>query len=427
VDESQVVIPDLSKPDSALFRSVVYVDRTNLLIYRDRPKGIITEELPYLKLLLKDLEQPRVAVPIMLQKLLSRDSIKAISAFFLAGVLSTTISTILANERARFAGRNVMYALNVSLPADHCDDEARERFKEVAAVALKWASSDIGTAPFREMTVIEHNFKKEAVEATTSAEVAVFPEIIAALYQFIIRPDTPAGIHGFLDIGGGTIDGCIFRLLRNRGGPTQVNVLSAKVATLGTIIVAKKALALLLANLERQVEKEIVTRSDIQIEVPLPLDRAAQELGNFAGDLLMTARNKSAGQALIQDASAAFDTKQLLRELTTPFTFLVGGGGAKSGWYTKTFAAVHLERNLRSSNIMPFDCRVIKPPPDFSSKTPVAFERFVICHGLTTDAPNLESLITKLPSQLLPVTPLPTGSITGFDGVKYQDSKDAFT
>jgi hypothetical protein len=427
IEQTHVIIPDQARPDSALFKSTLYVDRQNLMVHRFRPAGQITEELPYLKLLLKDLEQPSVAVPIMLQKMLDQDSIKALSAFFLAGVLRTAILTILAQEKRRVAGKDLFYALNVSLPADHCDDSARERFKEVASVALQWSMDDLGVVQDTSFATLKSAYAQEASEAASKAEVAVFPEIIAALYQFITRSDTPAGVHGFLDIGGGTIDGCVFRLLRGRGGTTQVNVLSAKVATLGTIIVAKKALSVLYADLERRVEKELVTRSDIQIAVPLPLKRASEDLGNFAGDLLMTARNKSAGQVLVQDPSAAFDTSHLRRELKTPFTFMVGGGGARSGWYTKTFAAVHSERNLASSNIMPFDCRVVSPPNDFSPPTPIAFERFIISHGLTTDAPNLESLITKLPSQLLPGTALPTRAFEGPGGISYSDSKDANT
>lgn len=427
VDQTHVIIPDQTKPESALFKSTLYVERQSLTAYRLRPPRLVSEELPYLKLLLKNLEQPPVAVPIMLQRMLDHDSIKALSTFFLAGVLRAAIVTILAQEKARVAGKNIFYALNVSLPADHCDDIARERFKEVASIALQWSMDDLGTAPSAEIAALTLAYSRETKVVTSKADVAVFPEIIAALYQFITRSDTPAGVHGFLDIGGGTIDGCIFRLIRVRGGALQVNILSAKVATLGTIIVAKKALSVLYADLERRVEKELVTRSDIQIEVPLPLTRAAEDLSNFAAELLLNARNKSAGQVLVQDPSAALKTSHLLRELKTSFTFMVGGGGARSGWYTKTFAAVHSDRDLAKWNIMPFDCRIVPPPTDFVPPTPIAFERFIIADGLTTDAPNLESLITKLPSQLQPGSPLPTRSPQGIGGIGYSDTKDAYT
>lgn len=146
-----------------------------------------------------------------------------------------------------------------------------------------------------------------------------------------MRRDTPTGIHGFLDIGGGNIDGCIFDLRREQAQSAEVRVLAAKVAPLGTIVVAKKALGVLYWDLERRIEAEIVTRNDVKIDVPLPLDRVENELADFTGQLLVGARSKRIGHMLIHDETAVIDSKSSRDELAKDFAFHMTGGGAKSG------------------------------------------------------------------------------------------------
>jgi hypothetical protein len=80
------------------------------------------------------------------------------------------------------------------------------------------------------------------------------------------------------------------------------------------------------------------------------------------------------------------------------------------------------QRNLCQAGIMRYHCEPISSPPQFDSS--LAFERFVIAHGLTTDAANLESLKVRLPPQLPPTPPLPA---RGGAAINYADSKEALT
>jgi hypothetical protein len=48
------------------------------------------------------------------------------------------------------------------------------------------------------------------------------------------------------------------------------------------------------------------------------------------------------------------------------------------------------QRNLCQAGIMRYHCEPISSPPQFDSS--LAFERFVIAHGLTTDAANWKAL-----------------------------------
>jgi hypothetical protein len=425
VDRRVVVKPDPLNAESALFKSVVFIDSKSLSVSRTRNTSrLVQEELPYIKLLLKDLKQPATLVPLLLQKAIDQNSIKAIAAFYLAGVLQSALGVITRDEKERLIGKNVYYALNISLPAEHYDDAATERFKEVAAVALEWAKGELGRAQSALLPELMSNYDAVRASAVSRSEVGVIPEIVAALYHLIERRDTPNGIHGFLDIGGGTIDGCIFRLIRESNQAARVNILGAKVAPLGTIVVAKKALGVMFMDLEKKIESEIVTCEDIEISVSLPLASVATELQNFAGALLVSARDRCPGHSLVHDGASTFSTAEIQRELRDKFVVLLTGGGAKSGWYKRVFDDVHEARKLIDHGIMGYQSRIISAPRDFDSSKELPFERFVIAYGLTTDAVNLESLRTKLPSQLQPVSEMSAAVPVS---IAYADSKDAYT
>jgi hypothetical protein len=183
-------------------------------------------------------------------------------------------------------------------------------------------------------------------------------------------------------------------------------------------------LAALYRDLESRIETEIVTRGEIAIDVPLPLESAAKELADFMGQLLVDARDKMLGRILVHDGTAAFDSNLSALELKKHFVIFVSGGGAKSGWYNGIVNGIHQQRNLVSHGIMNYRCELLQPSPDFDKSTGLRFERFVIAYGLTIDAANLENLKARLPAQLRPGQYPPMAKPVS---IAYEDSKDALT
>ena len=423
VDTTHIIGLDAGQTDRGLYKTVLFINTSKMAVYRAHPTDAPALELGYLKLLLKGAEQPTVLVPAELRKILSPDAIKALSAFFLSALLRRALLAIAKREANRISGKDVFISLNVSLPAEHCDDSATDRFREVSKVALHWAYAAISTAESADLNDLIERYASDTCRPLEKWEVSVFPEIIAALYQFITRRDVPEGIHGFLDIGAGTMDGCVFRIIRNQNRPTEVNILGAKVAPLGTIAVATKAFAYLYLEIERTLEPKLVTADKDAIEVQIPLARASQELADFTGQLLVSARDRMHAQLLIHDPAAVFDSASRQRELARSFTFIVSGGGAKSKWYARVVTAVFNQRGLGRAGIMSYQCALISPPAHFDADGS-AFERFVIAYGLTADAANLESLKVRLPPELSP-TPPPARRPSA--AVNYLDSKEALT
>jgi hypothetical protein len=71
-------------------------------------------------------------------------------------------------------------------------------------------------------------------QAHVDKAISAFPELAAALNEYIRDPNRPEGLYGFCDIGGGTIDGAIFRLNRAAGFP-RLSIPSAAVRSLGCV------------------------------------------------------------------------------------------------------------------------------------------------------------------------------------------------
>src|SRR5690606_6255609 len=90
--------------------------------------------------------------------------------------------------------------------------------------------------------------------------IQVIPELSAALVHFAEHRNRPEGYYGFLDIGGGTLDGSVFELQRDIEGP-RVRILAADVAELGTMAIARHIVANAHRNMVELIEKPLILDS----------------------------------------------------------------------------------------------------------------------------------------------------------------------
>jgi hypothetical protein len=422
VDQVNVIRTDPLDPFSGLFETVMYIDRETRTVRRQRSAGggRFQESVSFLKVLLKD--------PARLAELADRDlvdfvnakTVPALCAFYLAGILRLAVGKIEDAERKRLGGRRVIYSLNISIPAQYCDDEATEPFRGVAATALKWSSEDLGSADGLDIDQLVSRFEGDLQAALASATIGVVPEVVAALYQFLTRRDTPLGVHGFLDIGAGTIDGCVFRLSTDTGS-RRINILAARVEPLGSSIIARRIVSDSTRALDEEATEQAIVGASIPATLEASLNGARSDVINFASSILMEARDKMPGHVLVQDPVAAFpDNASRDRTLDkSSFDVHVSGGGANSAWYRTVFSAAYKERNLRENFIMKYGWGLIAPPEDFPPSLP--YHRFVIACGLTETIDNLETLIVRLPSQTDPgIVHPPRQSVA----IAYGDTKD---
>jgi uncharacterized protein (DUF2267 family) len=220
---------------TALIPSVVHITADgNVLPWPDgAPAGAIPIE--YLKMLLAKPHDSIFDLPASILAGQKRENvIKALAALFLSEIIRRVRAS--EQEKPHLRNANIRWLVNVGVPVEHFDASEREVFQEVASVAFKWA--ELPPADFKVATLATTYQRQAATTDRDPTPASVFPELAAALTEYIRDPNRPDGLYyGFCDIGGGTVDGAIFRLHRT-SGRARLAILSASVAPYGTAAVA---------------------------------------------------------------------------------------------------------------------------------------------------------------------------------------------
>jgi len=368
----------------------------------------------YLKLFLFDSEQPVLMVPENIRSILGSRSIDAVCAFYLASVLKRAMADIGKAEAARLGSQLPRWSLNISIPAAHMDAERHERFQTVGAVALSWAvSGEIASETGIDELVSSFDHDARQLSEQPRHEVGVFAEIIAALNTFLSRRDTPVGLHGFIDIGAGTLDGCIFRLRRPPRANPEIDILAAAVARLGSIMVSYKSVWALANDVSNRIEPNLLGSKEEPSSIPLPLDEAAKAVRGFVGGLGTDCVGRFPGRIMRHDQHDD-STRKGAGE---GFVFQLTGGGAGSAWYQGRLNEVHAKNKLDNWGVMPFAAKTLAAPAGYDG---ASFPRCIVALGLTQDRFNLQRLVTRLPAQVPDAAALPMRT-PQFD---YSDTKD---
>lgn len=419
-EKDEIAERSRSLDPSPFWPSRIYVDAGTGVVhaYRGPASSKQLYELSYLKMRLKDPSAGEFAPHPRLMHLIRRGSEQALAAFYLATVLYQACATIESRESNRIKGRQLNWQVNLSIPAQYQNDGVSETFRVTGEVALLWSQH---TNSLMNLTVSDlcRKFDVDVGRVISNRRVEVFAEIVAALHHFIRRSDTPEGIHGFLDIGAGTLDGCIFELVREKAG-RKLRILGAKVAPLGTIAISKKAIVGLFQDLSDTIEKRIVTAVEPEIRVSLPLVTSEKVVRSFVGELMASARDRAANRTLKQPTTMhSSDPTRLTAN--DRFVMRCSGGGATSPWYKRTIEGAHAANNHKALGIMPYTMTVVQPSSNYSDRPGAPFSRFVIAHGLSHPAEEIEEIRYLLPSQIGAPTPLQNRQTAVID---YLSTKD---
>jgi hypothetical protein len=405
--DPQVVEIDIHGEPTAIIDSVLWIDpETQFISSAKRPLKPTIEPLNYLKMLLR---QEQFAGD---QAILQHDwmkptniTIRSLSAYLLYQMLRRCILAVEAND-ARFKSQPVNWTLNLSIPTQYADDGFIPVFREVGAVSLLWAIDHDLPLLAPDVTTIRRRYELDRPQAEETMDVSVFPEIVAALHEFIKRPQTPEGIHGFLDVGAGTLDACIFRIKRNTEEVLAV-VLSAAVDSLGAAAVSARASHDNPFAKRDAVEAALVQSEPLEETTSGRLKDASGRIKFFfAGLVLGATRNMPGGLGLVHDPIEIYDEKSRDRELNRSFDVHTTGGGAKSWWYKTHIEEKYAEGNFRSLWVIPWKLKPLEPAQKFDRERH-DYGRHVIAWGLTAESDDLEELMVVLPSELNPGEKLP--------------------
>jgi len=393
---------------TALIPSIVHITADGyVLLWPDRvPAGTIPIE--YLKMLLAKPHDSIFDLPSSVLAGQSRENvIKALAALFLSEIIRGVRAS--EQEKPPLRNANIRWLVNVGVPVEHFDAPEREVFQEVASVAFKWA--ELPPADFKVATLARTYEREAATTDRDNTPASVFPELAAALTEYVRDPNRPDGLYyGFCDIGGGTIDGAIFRLHRT-SGRARLAILSASVAPHGTAAIART----MAGKLDGSLSADEASVLSLQIE-SLLTDKQASAVATHDLAARTLKEHEAEATTKVQIFLRQFvDEARRKRNVNgytfaDPYTgkeidlrFFLAGGGADSGWYR---AALNLDPkdNQAFYGVKKLRFETVKRSAGIRGGD---FTRFVIALGLTNLPDDLEEASRLLPSRIKKKPPLP--------------------
>jgi hypothetical protein len=382
-----------------LIPSIVYVSSDGIVTsYPDRPPPN-SEKVEYLKMLVADGSED------IFKSVRSRVGGKPIgevsrplAAAFLSGVVRQVRASVI-DRRINLRGRAVSWFLNIGVPVQHCDTNV-DAFRQVAAVAFEWARNNAQKMSLGELCAFYDRTTRSLDLEMSPAWVV--PELTAALHEFVRDPNRADDFYGFFDIGGGTIDGAIFRINRSGvGWPLRIH--SARVDCAGSMAVSRTLLAEIYSRLPHYIEGPLLG-ADQAPTITLPLSQpiafrnkksAREEIQTLVATLIGKARRQFNGQMYSPRLDATVRN-------TRPLRVFLAGGGAYSGWYKAAIEDTYSDRSLEQWGLTGIQAEIVSKPANYLDAD---FPRFVIALGLADT--NAALADAQLPSQIPNADPLP--------------------
>ena len=241
--------------------------------------------------------------------------------------------------------------------------------------------------------------------------IQVAPELTAALAHFGEHRNTAAGAYSFFDIGGGTLDGSVFRLRREREG-ASFDILSANVEELGTMAVARHVVAHAYKSIATEVEKPIIFGGEAPVAKFGMPKQVEERIQTFFASVIGQAHKRG-----LFPASSHFTSRRLDGPVKHTLPVFIAGGGCRSEWYQSLFSRTCDEYGHNKQwGIAGYDIKIVPPP---SGALDDEYPRFVIALGLTSE--NLHFHQYRLPSRYSTIPNLPNRASSV---PNYADTKD---
>jgi hypothetical protein len=415
--------------DGALIPSIVVLDDAgNLSVPAPGTASAQSNRIAYLKMALAERGQLDVDIESDLMAHASEDIARPLSAFFLANVIQRAKKRIISAWNDHIGEREVIWSANVGLPVEYVDSDVAPKFQEVLAVAWEWAEGKIPTGDIPDIE--EAYYQASAQKDAKLSYCQTYPEIAAAVLSFATNRSSKPGIFVYFDIGGGTIDGVAFNLIRS-AGEIRINFYSGHVASLGADWIAEEACRRQrkagCVNCDVQLVKRILLTGDSK-QVDAAFASYSKKTSKLVGEVIYEGKQKDGRnwRSLQFQATSAHRTLRRHSDDTNvwPLRVFLGGGASFAPFFQKAIISTYMRHNLGAFGVPPFELIEVPAPPDLQMQSvdPNEYHRFLIAYGLSV--PFGEGPDIKLPSQFN-VT-VPTRSNRTIVIPDYGDHKDIF-
>jgi hypothetical protein len=415
--------------DGALIPSVISVDDSGHLSVPDAGSPSTPENsVAYLKMALADRGQLGLNVRPELPGERSEELAEPFSAFFLATVIARAKKWVRSAWREHIGDREVVWSANVGLPVEYVDSDVAPKFQEVIAVAWEWAEDGAPTGQVRE--VLGDYARASAREHPQESYCQTYPEIAAAVLSFAASRNAKPGVYVYFDIGGGTVDGVVFNLIRP-AGEVRINFYSGHVESLGVDWIAEDVCCRLREGDGNEHDPESVKHlllNEASADVDAAFATYSKEISKLVGRVVYEGQRKDGRDWRKVQFQADLAHRTLRRHLNDdnvpPLRMFVGGGGNRAHFYQRSLSSAYERNTLRNYGIPPFDLVEVPAPPDLQMQSvePYEYHRFLIAYGLSV--PFGEGPDIGLPSQFEISRPPAPKRTSGLPD--YSDHKDIY-
>ena len=273
------------------------------------------------------------------------------------------IQKSILESRGELPSRGVNWFLNVGAPVAHCHSNI-SAFQEVAAVAFEWARKTHQTKMKLSDLCLSYQATLLKLDLISSP-ASIVPELTATLHEFVKDPNRADNLYGLFDVGGGTLDGTIFRVNRSGIGVPLV-IHAASVDSLGTIAISRTMLAEMFSKLPQYIEAPLLG-ADEAPSIALPLTevlafREKQSIYNEIQNLVASVIFKTKKHLYGELFSPRLDVNQ---KENPPLRIFLSGGGATSGWYKSCIERSYSDRGMHAWGLTGMRAEIVGPPGDY--------------------------------------------------------------
>jgi hypothetical protein len=318
------------------------------------------------------------------------EPVQLVNAFFLAQLVSRS-RTLVHQELEKRGVKNpaIQWSANLAVPEKYMDvSPTLDSFRKV--LRTSWLMAAVFDR-FGEISSVEEVIDcywcaKEIADDDRELDCFVYPEVGAEVASVTMSRSAKEGLYAFVDVGGGTVDGSVFRFHRPRRGEAAQATYAASVIKAGAAHIEMSASSKL-ADQSIQWFKEMKEdgrkAAGLSVKTDSILDRPFEE---SLAEIKEEVRTE-----LIQLFKAAHEKEKGVINWKD-LQLVVGGGGATIASYvTAAREAFSLKGNVRKANLT--EVR-LDAPSDFEMGclSRNVFHRFAVAYGLSFEEVNLPEI-----------------------------------
>lgn len=381
VEKSKVIFFDTNGLRVPFLESVLYAKPNGELCLASSGAEQQWHDLRYLKMRLADNCTLERLPTIAGRDLNLPGSVGALSAFFLAEVIRLAKRHVLEHEKERVLGRDILWSSSIGVPVEYYETSTLDRFKNVFKVAWLWATTG---GPRPDLDQVFDQFKVDSQIGDLPFDCTPVPEIGAAIISFWFSRESRPGMYVYFDVGGGTLDGVVFRIVRV-GDFRNLCFYSGSVMPLGASVIQ--------ADVSRVHPDEGYAATEFDNIDDGVLVEWSSKVQRMVSKVIVSAKKKDPNSWNGQDFMGRLREQLAFSRVfqssgRNNLPLFIGGGGAGIKWYRKTIEHSHYMRHLHQYGIPEYSLVLASPPKDLvmCGITPQDYHRFSIAYGLSIPA-----------------------------------------